>query len=240
MKVKLLGTGTCVPSLHRVSSAYLVKTEHLSILIDAGPSVVRRLLEYGSTTRDVDLIVLTHFHVDHTADFSTFLFASNYDVEARTKGLSVVGGQGLHHFYEGLLSVYPWLAPKSYPITFYEMGGESMRKEGLVLTTAPMVHNSESIGIRIEGEKSISFSGDTDYTENLIGLAKEADLLVAECSFPEKKVNGHLNLEALRRIVDRAKPKRVILSHLYPDWDGFEGVLHAPYLLGEDGLEIEV
>lgn len=240
MKVTLLGTGTCVPSLHRGSSSYLVQTSENNILVDVGPSVVRRLLEYGFTTRDVDVIILTHFHVDHTADFSTFLFASNYDVEPRTKKLIVVAGKGLNEFYGGLLAVYPWIAPKSYEISFYEMPEGTLKEGGLVLATAPMVHNGESIGVRIEEQKSVVFSGDTDYTQNLIDVARETNLLVVECSFPYKKANGHLNLDALYKIVDQAKPKRVILTHLYPDWDNFQGVLHAPYLLGEDGMEIEV
>jgi ribonuclease BN (tRNA processing enzyme) len=240
MKVRVLGTGTCVPSLQRCSPSYLVLTKQLNILIDVGPSIVRKLLEYGVTTRDVDMVILTHFHVDHTADFSTFLFASNYDVVGRTTKLSVVGGDGLRDFYRGLLAVYPWLLPKSYEISFHEMPKGTLKKSGLVITTAQMEHNNESIGVRIEERKSITFSGDTDYSQNLIELAKETNLLVVECSFPEKKVNGHLNLATLQKVVDQAKPMRVILSHLYPEWDNFSGVLHAPYLLGEDGMEIEV
>jgi len=240
MKIKVLGTGTCVPSLQRSSSSYLLQTKQLNILIDVGPSVVRRLLEYGFTTRDIDVIILTHFHVDHTADLSTFLFASNYDVEARAKELSVLGGDGLHDFYRGLLAVYPWLLPRSYEISLREMSKGTLNKGGLVITTAQMEHNNESIGVRVEERKSVTFSGDTDYTKNLIKLASGTDLLIAECSFPERKVDGHLNLEILQKIVDEANPKRVIISHLYPEWDDFSGVLHAPYLLGEDGMEIEV
>jgi ribonuclease BN (tRNA processing enzyme) len=240
MKIKVLGTGTCVPSLQRSSSSYLVQTKQLNILIDVGPSVVRRLLEYGFTTRDIDVIILTHFHVDHTADLSTFLFASNYDVEARAKELSVLGGDGLHDFYRGLLAVYPWLLPRSYEISLREMSKGTLNKGGLVITTAQMEHNNESIGVRVEERKSVTFSGDTDYTKNLVELASGTDLLIAECSFPERKVDGHLNLEILQKIVDEANPKRVLISHLYPEWDDFSGVLHAPYLLGEDGMEIEV
>jgi ribonuclease BN (tRNA processing enzyme) len=240
MKVKLLGTGTCAPSLRRGSSSYLVQTKQLNILVDVGPSVVRRLLEYGFTTRDIDVVILTHFHVDHTADFSTFLFASNYDVVARKKKLMVVAGEGLHDFYKGLLGVYPWLSPKSYEIFFHEMPEGTLKTGGLIITTGPMEHNYESIGVRIEEGRSVAFSGDTDYTENLIELAKEADLFVVECSFPEKKVDGHLDLITLQKVVDQAKSRRVILSHLYPEWDDFRYVLHAPFLLGEDGMEIEV
>ena len=151
-----------------------------------------------------------------------------------------MGGDGLHDFYRGLLAVYPWLLPRSYEISLREMSKGTLNKGGLVITTAQMEHNNESIGVRFEERKSVTFSGDTDYTKNLIKLASGTDLLIAECSFPERKVDGHLNLEILQKIVDEANPKRVLISHLYPEWDDFSGVLHAPYLLGEDGMEIEV
>jgi len=240
MKIRVLGTGTSVPSLQRCSSSYLVQTKRLNILIDVGPSIVRRLLEYGFTTRDIDAIVLTHFHVDHTADLSTFLFASNYDVEARTKPLTIIGGPGINDFFENLIKVYRWLMPKSYELFLREEGDCTLNLEDFVIAVTRVEHNDESIAIRIEEHKSVTFSGDTDYTKNLVKLASGTDLLIAECSFPERKVDGHLNLETLQKIVDESNPKRVLISHLYPEWDDFHGVLYAPYLLGEDGMEIEV
>ena len=240
MKIRVLGTGTSIPSLQRCSSSYLVQTKRLNILIDVGPSIVRRLLEYGFTTRDIDAIVLTHFHVDHTADLSTFLFASNYDVEARTKPLTIIGGPGINDFFENLIKVYRWLTPKSYELFLREEGDCTLNLEDFVISVTRVEHNDESIAIRIEEHKSVTFSGDTDYTKNLVKLASGTDLLIAECSFPERKVDGHLNLETLQKIVDEANPKRVLISHLYPEWDDFSGILHAPYLLGEDGMEIEV
>jgi ribonuclease BN (tRNA processing enzyme) len=240
MNIRVLGTGTSVPSLQRCSSSYLVQTKRLNILVDIGPSIVRRLLEYGFTTRDIDAIVLTHFHVDHTADLSTFLFASNYDVEARTKPLTIIGGPGINDFFENLIKVYRWLTPKSYELFLREEGDCTLNLEDFVISVTRVEHNDESIAIRIEEHKSVTFSGDTDYSKNLVKLASGTDLLIAECSFPERKVDGHLNLETLQKIVDEANPKRVLISHLYPEWDDFSGILHAPYLLGEDGMEIEV
>lgn len=240
MKIRVLGTGTSVPSLRRGSSSYLVQAAELNILIDLGPSVVRRLLEFGFTTRDVDIIVFTHFHVDHTADLSTFLFASNYDVEGRTKPLIIIGGKGVHVFFENLLRLYPWVSPKSYDLSIKEASRNPVKLGDLVIATAEVDHNDESIAVKIEHGKSVTFSGDTDYSESLTTLASGTDLLITECSFPERKVRGHLNLATLDRVVEEAKPKRVIISHLYPEWDTFRGVLHAPYLLAEDGLEVEV
>ena len=240
MKLLVLGTGTAIPRIERGSSAYLVTTRGANVLVDVGPAVVRRLLERGYEVDDVDVIALTHFHVDHTADLSTFFFACNYGRVPRRKPLTIIGGKGVARFYRGLRAVYPWVVPKSYDLAVVRLVNDSLKIAGLTITTAPVNHNPESIAIRIDEKRSITFSGDTDVSPNLIRLAGKTDTLVAECAFPERKVKGHLNLAVLDRIVQKAQPKRVILTHLYPDWDDWPGVLHAPYLLGEDGMEMEV
>ncbi len=241
MKLKILGTGTATPSLERLSSSCLLTTTWGTLLIDAGPSVVRRLLEYGYTTHDVDLIVLTHFHPDHTVDLATFLFASNYGEAKREKPLTILGGSGLEEFFEKLLRVYPWLSPAGYHFTLKALPSGQWRLGKTTITTSASSHNPESIAVRVgDGSSSIVFTGDTDFSEELEALASRTDLLVSECSFPKRKVKGHLNLEDLQGMVERAHPRRVILTHLYPEWESFQGALPAPMLLGVDGLELEI
>jgi ribonuclease BN (tRNA processing enzyme) len=241
MIVKILGTGTAVPSLRRLSSAYLLSTDSGRMLIDVGPSVVRRLLEAGHKVNDIDAIMLTHFHPDHTADLSTFLFASNYGGPERRTPLTLAGGRGLPIFYRRLARLYPWVLPNRYELLVKVLKGSIWRVGNVSITCAPMNHREESIGIRVEeAGKSVVFSGDTDYTPALTDLAADADLLVVECAFPERKMKGHLNLETLLPIIGEANPKRVILSHLDPEWEDYKEPLPAPLLLGEDGMEIDL
>lgn len=240
MNIKILGTGTSIPSLKRLSSSYLVTIGDYRILIDAGPSVVRRLLEFGFTVEDIDLIIITHFHVDHTADLSTFLFACNYGIKPRQKPLTIIGGPGFRRFFKGLSKIYPWIMPNYYDLYIKVMSMHPFELNDITITARSVNHNRESIAVRIDAGKSVVFSGDTSYSKRLIELAKGVDLMITECSFPERKVKGHLNLANLARIIEGARPKRVILSHLYPDWDDFKGVLHEPYLLAEDGMEIRL
>ena len=244
MKLKILGTGTATPSLQRASSSYLLSTAWGNILVGIGPSVVRRLLEYGYTIDDVDMIVLTHFHPDHTVDLATFLFASNYGDVTRKKPLILLGGRGLEEFYENYVRLYRWLSPAGYDLILKSLPTGEWSVGEVTIKTSKSSHNPESIALRVtEGKseaKGIVFTGDTDFSKDLVALADGADLMVSECSFPEKKIHGHLNLADLQRIVKEAKPRQVILSHLYPDWEAFNGVLHAPLLLGIDGLDIEL
>lgn len=240
MKLKILGSGTATPSLERSSPSYLLETGWGRILIDIGPSVVRRLLECGYTVNDVDLIVLTHFHPDHTVDLATFLFASNYGDVTRKKPLLLVGGKGLERFFHNYVRLYRWLSPTGYELTITSLPSGTLSLGPVVIRTARTNHNPESMAVRIEEKRSIVFTGDTAYSRHLVDLSSQADILVAECSFPERKVRGHLNLAALHRIANKAKPRQVILSHLYPDWDTFQKALPAPFLLAVDGMDVEV
>ncbi len=240
MRVTVLGSGTLNPSMERGSPAYLISTKQRKILIDIGPAVLRRLFEYGIGCNDIDMIALTHFHVDHTADLAAFLFAANYGVEPRTMPLLIVGGSGSHGLYRRLALAYPWIRPKSYDLTIRTLPKGAIELGDMLVRTDRVRHNRESVAFRFEKRRSVVFSGDTDYAKGLVRLAAETDLLIADCACPLRKMKGHLNLAGLDRVVAEARPKKVLLSHLYPDWDDFQGVLHAPYLLAEDGLKIDL
>jgi ribonuclease BN (tRNA processing enzyme) len=242
VKIRILGTGGATPSLRRLSSSCLVSTSEGNILIDVGPSVVRRLLEFGCDLDDVDIIVLTHFHPDHSVDLATLLFAYSYGEWKREKDLLLIGGRGIGPFFRRLSRLYPWVAPVGYRLDIKALTQGAATAWGQTsLSTAHMLHREESIGVRIEERgKSFVFSGDAGYSPALVALADAADLLIAECTFPEEKAPGHLNLAALLKIVEEAKPRRVIMSHLSPQWEEFHGTLPAPLLLGEDCLSIDL
>ena len=240
MRLKVLGTGTGTPSLSRLSSSYLLTTSWGTILVDIGPSVVRRLLELGYTIHDIDLIIITHFHPDHTADLATFLFAAGYGEPRREKPLMILGGRGIRSFYRRLVRLYRWVSPAGYDLKLVALGKRRLQLGTVSKQASRMDHNPESIAVRIEDGKSVVFTGDTDYSPDVVKLSSRAHLLVTECSFPDRKVKGHLDLPTLERIVNEARPEKVILSHLFPEWEAFRGVLHAPLLLGVDGMELEI
>ena len=59
-------------------------------------------------------------------------------------------------------------------------------------------------------------------------FARGVDLLLIECSFYKNKpVEKHLELGEVMHLVRYAKPRRVVLTHLYPEWDAFDLVKEA-------------
>jgi len=244
----ILGSGTGVPSLRRGSPGTLVMSDSTILLVDDGPGALRKMLEVGVTYRDVDLILYTHLHPDHTADFVPTLFASKYGDLPREKDLLCMGGPGFKSFFAEIKKLYgPWIEPRSYHLTVQEVSKEPMFYRNLKILSKLMAHISGSAGYRIEFKdgKSIAISGDTDYCQNIIDLAFEVDLLVLECSFPDgKKVEGHLTPSLAGRIALESHCKKLLLTHLYPVCDQFDilnqcrQVYQGEITVGEDLMRI--
>ena len=240
----ILGSGTGVPTIRRGSPGLVLFCEASTVLIDSGSGTLRRMLDTGITYRDIDLLLYTHIHPDHTADLIPILFASKYADLPREKDLLCIGGPGFEHFFNQLKKIYGrWIESRSYRLTVSEVSSKPLLFKDLKIFSKPMAHMPESVGYRIELDdgKSVALSGDTDYNRDLVELAHEVDLLVLECSFPEgRKVEGHLTPSLAGRIASESRCKRLLLTHLYPPCDEIDIVgqcgeaFKGEIILGED------
>ena len=76
--VTILGSGTIVPSLARSTCSFLLEAAGQKLLFDIGPGTMRRLLEAGITIGEIDVLLLSHLHPDHSGELVSFLFAAKY------------------------------------------------------------------------------------------------------------------------------------------------------------------
>lgn len=226
LQVKILGSGTCVPSLERSACSVLITFAETVFLLDCGPGTMRRMLEAGVSIFDVTHVGISHFHPDHTGELVPFLFANKYpDGSRRKKALTLIGGPGFKNFFKQLGEVYgDWIdgAGKLHLIEMAPALKSEKKFPGFLLQTAPVAHRPESIAFCfcIEGpeKKSIVYSGDTDESENLVALATGADLLICEAALPDGlKVDGHLTPSLAGQMADRAGVKKLVLTHFYPE-----------------------
>lgn len=226
MEVFVLGSGVGVPNVKRRYPGLFVKSGTESILIDPGPGSIRQLLKLGFSYNELDSLILTHFHPDHCLDFVSFLFACKYPLAPRRKSLSVIGAHGLKNFYKGVLGVFgDTILPSMFDLYLKEEQEATVIGDKTELSIKPVEHSDNSIAIRykdVDG-KILCYSGDTDYCVNIVELARKADLLILECSFPDEgKVRGHLTPSYAGRIAREAETKSLLLTHLYPVCDGYD------------------
>ena len=254
VKVTILGSGTCVPSLTRSACAILIETEHAKILFDLGAGTMRKLLEAGIRITEISHLVFSHFHPDHTGEFVSFLFALKYaGLPKRNQSLIIAGSQGLCEFYSKLHSAYGrWIEPDPSAIEFVEMSNcncEYISFGQFDIESCPVNHIESSLGYRLTTAEGISvvYSGDTDYCDSLVRLAHGADLFVCESAFPDHlKVKGHLTPSLAGRVAADAGVSHLILTHFYPECESvdLEGQCRRTYsgtlTLAYDLLSVEL
>ena len=252
--VTILGSGTCVPSLTRSSCSVLMAVGDSKLLFDSGPGTMRRLLETGTAIFDISHIFYSHFHPDHSGEFVPLLFATKYPNQQQRKNtLTVTAGTGFLNFYENLKNVYgQWIELEPGLLTLMELDHQkrdSNQFKDFTVESAPMAHNEESIAFRINSPDGSSavYSGDTDFSDNLIELARDTDLLICESALPDDmRVSGHLTPSLAGEIATRAGVRKLVLTHFYPECDQADieqecrKTYAGPLILAEDLMRITV
>ncbi len=253
IRVTLLGSGTCVPSLKRSSSSVLVRIGTAAILLDIGAGTIHRLLQADFSIFDVTHLFISHFHPDHSGEMVSFLFSSKYpDTGRRKTRLVLAGGPGFCLHYDRLKSIYGEWIDLSGKLDLADLDpavSTDYFYTSFSMRVAAMAHREESIAFRITAPdgRAIVYSGDTDYTENLVEIARNADLLICEAALPDAlKVEGHLTPSVAGRIAARAGVKKLVLTHFYPESDRADvagecaKTYDGPLMLAEDLMEIRL
>ena len=254
ISVTILGSGTCVPSLKRSSCSVLMKIKDSLLLFDSGPGTMRRLLEAGTTIFDISHLFYSHLHPDHTGELVSFIFANKYGNGFQRKiPLTIVAAQGFSTFYNRLKSVYgSWieLAPGFFNIIELAANANDVCGfDNFKIRSSPVEHIAGSIAYKVtsSGGRSVVYSGDTDFCENLVALSKDADLLICESALPDDlKVKGHLTPSLAGEIARRANVRKLVLTHFYPECDQADiekecrKTWAGPLMLAEDLMQIEL
>lgn len=250
--IQILGAGGPELDDGQASASYLLFIDNRSrLLVDTGPGAAAAFDRAGGKFADLDAIVFTHLHADHTADFPAFVAGSAF--AGRDRLLPVLGPTGdgpfpdTVTFVERLVGAEGAFAYLADFLTFRSSGGYKLsprnisavgreRRGGLgspnfQLAAIPVHHGGvPALAWRVDVDgQSVVFTGDFSDQKNVIaGFAKGADALVIHHSVPDN-VRGTLadlfvTPTQIGRIAAAAGVRMVILGHRMNRTRGLESL----------------
>jgi ribonuclease BN (tRNA processing enzyme) len=224
MQLQFIGSGDAFGSGGRLNSCFHVRGKEVNFLIDCGASSLIGLKRQAVRTNDIQVILVSHFHADHFGGIPFFMLDSQF-FSKRDQPLIIVGPPGLDQWYEQVMETsFPGSTktnPK-FPLSFIELKpGEEARVAGVQVRPFQALHGDSKgpfFSYRLEAEnQTLAYTGDTEWTDELLEASAYSDLFIAEAYFFEKKIKFHLDLAALKEHLPFIQTKRLILTHMSDD-----------------------
>jgi len=245
MHLQFVGCGDAFGSGGRLNTCFHLVGKEVNALIDCGATSLVGMNKLAITRNDIETIFITHFHADHIAGLPFFILEANY-VAKRTQPLTIAGPPGLKaRFPEVMECGFPGTKELElgFALTLRELEIGKQAEVGQVrVTPYHVVHDERAgpcVGFRFEVEdKVIAFSGDTQWTDALIELGRDADLFICEAYTRDKPITTHMALSSLEQHLPQIKPKRLILSHMSNDMLTRRGEVR--YETAEDGMIVKL
>jgi len=232
----------------RSSGGLWLSLEGKNILIDPGPGSIVRCA--SSKPRldptQLDAIIITHKHLDHTGDLSV-------SIEAMTEG--GFKKRGLLFVPQDALDDDPVVLKylRSFPekIEVLKEGGKYKIGEVLFNTPVKHIHRVETYGLNfiVEGKNILSIISDTKYFEGIEKYYPGKTLVINVVRFEPDPGLDHLSIPEVKEIIKRAKPERAILTHFgmkmvqAKPWEVAEKLkkeLGIEVLAASDGMTVEL
>ncbi len=187
-EIVFLGTSGYVPTPERDNAAFLLRTGGAAVLIDCPGSPLRKLAAAGVAPLEVSDIYITHVHPDHVYGLPSLV----HGLMLREHVLCVHGSAETVDVCRRLLELFGLHAPRHKTRVEFvplEDGEKETLRDGTEVTAWRVPHKPSSLAFEFrtfpDGQRAV-FSGDTPADPALFDKARGADVLVHDCSAPER------------------------------------------------------
>jgi ribonuclease BN (tRNA processing enzyme) len=219
MKITVLGGCGAWPAAGRACSGYLVEHDSFRLLVDPGYATLPRLLQV-TTAEQVDAVIISHGHPDHCADLHPLL-------RARTLRDDPAPPLPVHTVPEGVTKVLaldrPGMLDDAYRVHEFAPG-DRLSIGPFDIATWLLPHFVPNAGMRLTaGGRTLAYTGDTGPSPDVVDLARDVDLFLAEATFADEvPADSARFLSSARQAGEnaaRANVEQLLLTHLMPGSD---------------------
>ncbi|MFJ8581440.1 MBL fold metallo-hydrolase [Micromonospora sp. NPDC093277] len=219
MRLTVLGGCGAWPEAGQACSGYLVEHDGFRLLVDLGYAAFPRLLQHVDANQ-VDAVFISHGHPDHCADLNPLLRARTLR-DDRPAPLPVYALPGA---LDAVLALdRPGMLDAAYVLHEFT-AGNSFDLGPFRAETRLLPHWVPNAGVRLTaGDRVLAYTGDTGPSPDVVELARDADLLLAEATHvdqvPEDSRGCLSSARQVGRQATEAGVGHLILTHLWPGTD---------------------
>jgi ribonuclease Z len=240
--VTFLGTGAAFSTRRRTNVALLVQEDDIKFALECGPTILFQLDQAGTLPDQISHLFISHRHGDHILGLPMFLLMCSLGGVPRP--LAIFGSEDVVRAGKELTQlVYPEVSERLNNVTWVELPAKESCgitvSPMLTLSTLPMQHSEQVpvLGVRLDFRKSgrsVVYTGDTSYSEELATFAADCDLLIHEANYSETldpgldiDGKGHSTARQVGEVAARTNCRILALVHLSPDYVGREDAVCA-------------
>lgn len=212
MKLTTIGFWGGYPKQNGASAGYLLELEGFRLLIDCGSGVLSKM-QNVIQPEELDAVIISHYHPDHIADIGVLQHA-RLILGFLGKACPTLPVYG-HHYNE---QEFTKLTYKEITKGIAYDPATSMEIGPFTVSFLKTDHPVPCYAMKFEVDgKSLVYTADTSFKEELIEFSNNADVLLCECNFygnQNGKPAGHMNSFDAGRLAQQASVKQLILTHL--------------------------
>lgn len=224
MKITPIGIWGGYPNKNEATSAFLIEQDDFRCLVDCGSGVLAAVQNY-TALRDLDAVIISHYHPDHIADIGVLQHAAMVGMQLKEWNTPL-----FIYAHDKDTAEFEKLSYKGITEGRAIQASETLELGPWQVTFCETIHPVYCLAMKFtaNGQTTV-FTADTGWKEELVDFSQNADLLVAESNLYEKYIGviqGHLSGSQAGELAERAGAKQLLLTHL-PQYGELDEILQA-------------
>ncbi len=207
MEIRVIGTWNSKLSKNRRNTSYIINN---NILMDCGPHTAESFINNGIKFSDIDIILISHMHLDHYGGLPEFIWQRAF--ESTDKKIMIIGPDDIEKRTHNILNEY-------YTPDYFKKNIEfNGNFENIIIGNGK--HSIKDYTYRLEiGNKTLFYTGDTSYSEEIIKNGYNSDIFIHEATYPSNMEDiaakyGHSTVNGAYKSFKSSRSKIFIPTHM--------------------------